>query len=74
MAYICDHNPKTKKEFKTLASQKQLRVLDTNPFGGGASSGPGSFVIEGPRFPQPHKWYAKCQTDENGLIIPTSIK
>lgn len=28
----------------------------------------GRFVVEGPQYPQPHKWYAQCIA-ENGHIV-----
>lgn len=65
MAYIVDHDPKTKKEFKELAAKKQLRVLNT--YTQNVETGAKSHAIEGPR--AYHKWYAQVKTDDNGIIV-----
>lgn len=30
--------------------------------------------LEGPHYPQPHRWYGQADTDENGDIIKGSVK
>ena len=68
MAYICDFNPKTKKELKeAIASGKQLKVLNT--YTQSAESGKGKFSVEGPRYPKPHTWYASVETNDQGFIV-----
>jgi len=65
MAYV-DPNYKSKKEFKTaVAEGKQLRPYNH----GGMYPVPenGRISIEGPHYPQPHKWYADCDV-KDGII------
>lgn len=63
-------NYKTKKEL--IADFKAGEPIEVyQP--GGFFEGPkdGSVCIEGPHYPQPHRWYASA-TIENGMI--TSVK
>lgn len=65
-----DKNFKTKKEFKeALAAGKKMRVYVP----GGMSSAPlnGKVTVEGPHYPEPHRWYASC-TLKDGIIIKIS--
>ena len=65
MAYIVG-NPKTKKAAKELVKQGQAKAFEP----GLAISEPprnGVIYIEGPHFPQPHRWYAKA-TIVDGVI------
>lgn len=66
MAYV-DPNYKTKKEFKAaVMAGKQHRPYNA----GGMFPTPtnGAIAIEGPHYPQAHKWYATCQV-QNGVIV-----
>lgn len=68
MAYVSG-NPKTKAEIKRLLSSgAKLTVFQPGlgdvPFNG-------TIFVEGPHYPQPHKWYGTA-TIKNGLI--TKIK
>lgn len=55
----------------------KVTFYQPGPFGGNETQGtPGTsqygvFNIEGPHFPQPHKWYASCVV-ENGVIVKVS--
>lgn len=65
-----DKNFRTKKEFKeALAAGKQMRVYVP----GGMHSAPlnGKVTVEGPHYPEPHRWYAEC-TLKDGIIIKIS--
>lgn len=53
-----DRNFKTKKAFKeAVEAGDKIRVFQPGPFGGGDYSS-GLFCVEGPHYPEPHKWYA----------------
>lgn len=66
MAYIIG-NPKTKKAARELlANGERLKVENV---GGTIESG--THFIEGPHYPQPHRWYAQA-TVVDGFI--TSLK
>ena len=62
-----DRNFRTKKEFKE-AVKKGEEVTFYQPGGIGAAVTEGQVFIEGPHYPKPHKWYAKCKA-VNGLIV-----
>lgn len=68
MAYVSG-NPKTKAEIKRLLSSGRKLTI----FQPGLGDVPlnGSIFVEGPHYPQPHKWYGVA-TIENGVI--TKIK
>ena len=64
-------NFKTKKELKTaVADGKPVRIYQPGPFGGNEPKN-GTVALEGPHYPQPHRWYATA-TIENGLV--TKVK
>lgn len=66
MAYV-DPNFKTKKELKeAVAAGRQLRPY--NPSGMFPQKQNGTDVIEGPHYPQPHRWYAEVQI-KDGVIV-----
>ena len=68
-------NYKTKKELKEdLAKGKKIEVYQPNDMFGVTeriSKGRHSIALEGPHYPEPHKWYATAII-ENGYIV--SIK
>lgn len=47
-----------------------VRYFQPGPFGGSEPVN-GTFSVEGPHYPQPHKWYARC-TAKDGIIIKVS--
>ncbi len=59
-------NFKTKKALKEalLAGQK-VRAFSPGPF---PCPENGTITVEGPHYPEPHKWYATCVVKE-GLVI-----
>jgi len=59
-------NYQTKKELiADFKAGKQIEVYQPNDMFG--ESGNGSVSLEGPHYPQPHKWYASA-TIENFII------
>lgn len=66
-----DVNFKTKKQLKeAVAAGRKIGVFQPGPFGNGVPvSGPVS--VEGPHYPEPHKWYARVQL-QDGYIIKVS--
>lgn len=63
-----DRNFQTKKALKeALAAGKELTVYQPGPFGGSAPRD-GWVTLEGPHYPQPHKWYARALL-ANGIIV-----
>ncbi len=61
-------NFKTKKALKeALASGKRIEVYQPGPF---SSSLPkdGTVYLEGPHYPEPHRWYAKGTLKEGVLV------
>ncbi len=66
MSYV-DPNYKTKKDF--IAAVKAGKVHHTyNPSGMFPVKQDGSDVVEGPHYPQPHKWYSSVVV-RNGVVI-----
>ena len=64
-------NFKTKKALKeAIANGEQVRVYQPGPFGGNEPTD-GTVTLEGPHYPEPHRWYATA-TLTNGLI--TNVK
>jgi len=68
MAYT-SINFKTKKALKeAIASGKHVRAFQP----GGIfpdPTYPGTCVIEGPHYPEPHRWYASVTLNEKGYIV-----
>ena len=66
-----DRNFKTKKALKeAVLSGRAIGVFQPGPFGGNPPTD-GKVSIEGPHYPEPHRWYASV-TLENGRIIKVS--
>jgi len=64
-------NFKTKKALKeALARGERVRFFQPGPFGGNEPRD-GTVSLEGPHYPEPHKWYASGIA-KDGFII--SIK
>ena len=64
-------NFKTKKAIKeAVANGEEIRVYQPGPFGGNEPT-EGKVCIEGPHYPEPHKWYAEA-TLKNGLVVKVS--
>ena len=66
-----DINYKTKKALKEDLSQgKEITVYQPNAMF--PSQRDGTIGLEGPHYPQPHKWYASCQI-KDGIIIAGTL-
>ena len=64
-------NFQTKKALKeAVANGEQIGIFQPGPFGGKEPTN-GTVCLEGPHYPQPHKWYAEV-TITNGII--TKVK
>ena len=64
-------NFKTKKAIKdAIAEGKRITVYQPGPFGGNEPTD-GDVTLEGPHYPEPHKWYARG-TLKDGVLV--SIK
>jgi hypothetical protein len=60
-------NPKTKKDLKErVAAGRQVEAFQPGGMFEGTKNG--TVCIEGPHYPQPHKWYATCKV-VNGIIV-----
>lgn len=67
----CEKNFKSKKALKeAVAAGEKIGVYQPGPFGGNPPQ-EGRVTLEGPHFPEPHRWYATAQI-ANGLIVKVS--
>lgn len=57
-------NPKTKKALKAAVAAGPVRVFSPGPFPVEAN---GVEYLEGPHYPEPHRWYAKVAVTD-GVI------
>lgn len=61
-------NFKSKKALKeALAAGESITIFQPGPFGGNEPKD-GTVALEGPHYPEPHKWYAQA-TLKDGKII-----
>ncbi len=58
---------KSKKEFKA-AVESGARLRTYNPSGMFPTPQNGTDVIEGPHYPQPHRWYASVDV-KDGIVV-----
>ena len=59
-------NFKTKKAFKeAVANGDQVTVFSPGPFPAPSN---GRTTIEGPHYPQPHRWYATVEV-KDGIVV-----
>lgn len=66
-----DKNFKTKKALKDAVKAGEIvTVYQPGPFGGNEPAN-GVVYLEGPHYPEAHKWYASA-TLENGRIVKVS--
>ena len=65
MAYV-DPNFKTKKALKQAVRDGQrVSVYSPGPFGCRTD---GTEFVEGPHYPEPHRWYAQVEV-KNGFVV-----
>ena len=61
-------NFKTKKALKeAVAAGRRITFYQPGPFGGNEPS-EGEISVEGPHYPEPHRWYARCRV-ATGVIV-----
>ena len=59
-------NFRSKKDLRAaLAAGQRVEVYSPGPFPAPTS---GETSVEGPHYPEPHRWYARVRID-NGLVI-----
>jgi hypothetical protein len=64
----CVTNFRSKKELKEAVKNGQAGgVYQVGPFGGGDYSN-GQFTVEGPHYPEAHRWYGQV-TVRDGQIV-----
>lgn len=64
-------NTKTKKALKeAVANGERIGIFQPGPFGGNEPEN-GTVCLEGPHYPEPHRWYATA-TVKDGII--TNVK
>jgi len=69
MAYT-ERNYRTKAELKRdHAAGTPIPVYQPGPFGSAVRDG--AVSIEGPHYPEPHRWYARVDV-KDGQIVPGS--
>jgi len=63
-----DRNFKTKKAIKeAIKSGDKITVFQPGPFGGNEPLD-GNVTLEGPHYPEPHRWYAQGVLRDGVLI------
>ena len=66
MAYT-QTNFRTKKALKeAVASGQRVEVYAPGPFGEGVKDG--RVAIEGPHWPEPHRWYADVEVKDGAIV------
>jgi len=59
-------NFKSKRQLReAVGAGTRVRVFSPGPF---PAPSEGTTVIEGPHYPEPHRWYARVQV-RNGLVV-----
>lgn len=61
-------NYKSKKALKeAVAAGKEVRYYQPGPFGGNEPKD-GPVFIEGPHYPEPHRFYAECIAKDGKIV------
>lgn len=63
-------NFKTKKELKAAVEDLKnytVTYFQPGPFGGKEPKD-GTISVEGPHYPEPHKWYAECEVKDGRIV------
>ena len=64
-------NFKTKKALKeSVANGEPITIFQPGPFGDNIPTS-GRVYLEGPHYPEPHRWYATADL-EDGLVVKVS--
>lgn len=59
-------NFKTKKAFKDALAEG--KIVDYYQPGIGSRPDNGTINVEGPHYPEPHKWYARCEVKDGKIV------
>ena len=63
-------NFKTKKELKkAVANGKNVYVYQHNDMFNAPTKNLKNQCVEGPHYPEPHKWYGQVDTDADGRVV-----
>lgn len=65
--YTKTNYPSKKALKQAVADGTEVRYFQPGPFGGHEPLN-GTVTIEGPHYPEPHRWYAQC-TAKDGVIV-----
>jgi hypothetical protein len=61
-------NFRTKKALKeAVARGDRVEYFQPGPFGGNETRN-GVIFVEGPHYPEPHRWYAKCEVKDGSIV------
>lgn len=61
-------NFKSKKALKeAVAAGRDVSIFQPGPFGGNEPSN-GVMSVEGPHYPEPHKWYARIEVKDGRVV------
>lgn len=61
-------NFKTKKSLREAIERgESITIFQPGPFGGNELRD-GTVAVEGPHYPEPHRWYAKVRL-EHGVVV-----
>lgn len=62
-------NYRTKKALKeAVAKGEQVTIFQPGPFGGNEPLNASGLAVEGPHYPEPHRWYAQVDVD-GGVVV-----
>jgi hypothetical protein len=62
-------NYQTKKELReAVKSGAVVTILQPGPFGGDEGRKTGVISVEGPHYPEPHRWYARVRV-VRGVVV-----
>lgn len=63
----CGVNFKSKKALEeAVASGAAVGVFNPGPFGGDCANG--QFTVEGPHYPEPHRWYGQVVVKDGRIV------
>ena len=67
-----ERNFKTTQALKdAVESGEEIGTFQAGPF---PPKRNGTVTLEGPHYPEPHRWYAMARVDEDGIIIKGTVK
>jgi hypothetical protein len=61
-------NFKTKKALReAVEAGRDVTFYQPGPFGGNEPTD-GIVMVEGPHYPEPHRWYARCEVKDGKIV------